>query len=118
MADMIFISYAEAASYAKRRAQESDSSVKLERRNEEWVVFDPGSSQQPGYHSTPSLQHSGVARHDYWERWRKEREQEQNAIESWKMQKAQHAPSYACGGSGEGNGRTCKTCLGRGYING
>lgn len=118
MTDMIFNTYAEAASYAKRRAQESGSSVKMERRNEEWVVYDPGSSQQPVYNHTPSPPHSDVERHDYEERWRKERERDQNAIESWKMQKAQHAPCYACGGRGEGNGRTCKTCLGRGYING
>ncbi len=118
MADMTFNTYAEAASFAKRRAQESGSSVKFERRNEQWVVFDPGFPQQSDYHPIPSPQQSSVERHDYWEQWRKEKEQEQKAIESWEMQKAQHAPCYACGGRGEGNGRTCKTCLGRGYING
>jgi len=122
MADMIFNTYAEAASYAKRRAQESGSSIKLERRNEEWVVCDPDFSRQrdvsPDYRHPPSPPQSDFARHDYWEQWRKEREQTEKAIESWEMQKSQHTPCYMCGGKGTGNGRMCKTCMGRGYING
>ena len=39
MANVFFKTYTEAASYAKRRAQESGVSVKFGRSNEEWVVF-------------------------------------------------------------------------------
>lgn len=46
MGDMIFNSFSEAASYAKERAKELGTSVKLERQDEKWVVFDPGDSSQ------------------------------------------------------------------------
>lgn len=39
MADAFFETYEQAASYAKQCAQKSGQPVKLERRNEEWVVY-------------------------------------------------------------------------------
>lgn len=45
MADTFFETYEQAASYAKQCAQKSGQPVKLERRNEEWVVYAPPFSQ-------------------------------------------------------------------------
>lgn len=53
MADAFFETYEQAASYAKQCAQESGQPVKLERRNEEWVVYAPPFSQQPVNVSKP-----------------------------------------------------------------
>ncbi len=46
MADTFFETYQEAASYAKLWAQKSGLPVKLERRNQEWVVYTPALPQQ------------------------------------------------------------------------
>ena len=53
MTDTFFETYEQAASYAKQCAQKSGQSVKLERRNEKWVVYAPSFSQQPVSDSNP-----------------------------------------------------------------
>jgi hypothetical protein len=53
MADTFFETYEQAASYAKQCAQKSGQPIKLERRNEEWVVYAPPFSQQPDSDSKP-----------------------------------------------------------------
>lgn len=53
MTDTFFETYEQAASYAKQCAQKSGQPVKLERRNEEWVVYAPPFSQQPVSDSKP-----------------------------------------------------------------
>ncbi len=68
MANMIFKTYAEAASYAKRCAQESGSSVTMGRVNEEWVVYDPTFPPQSiGRSDYPSSRPLRIVRHgDPW----------------------------------------------------
>lgn len=71
MADMTFNTYEEAASYARRRARESGSSVGMGWRNEQWVVHDPATTPQriekSDYQSSPPVR---VILHGYpWESW-------------------------------------------------
>jgi hypothetical protein len=53
MADTFFETYEQAASYAKQCAQKSGQPVKLERINEEWVVYAPQFSLHPVSNSKP-----------------------------------------------------------------
>ena len=79
MADTLFKTYAEAASYAKRRAQELGSAVRMGRLNEEWVVYDPTSSPRsvsyPDHRPTPQP-YTDPWRPDYWKRREEEAAQE------------------------------------------
>ena len=113
MTDFPFKTYTEAAAYAKKRAQELRVPVKFGRNNnQDWVVVAPelsGNEKQ-------SHQQQSESDSDPWDDFPFD-EQQQKAIESWNILKAQHAPCYACGGYG-GRERVCKTCMGRCYING
>lgn len=71
MVDTIFKTYEDAASYARRRAQELGSSVGMGRLNEHWVVYDPATTPQriekPDGQSPPPVR---VIRHgNPWEFW-------------------------------------------------
>lgn len=79
MAETIFKTYAEAASYAKRRAQQLGSSVRMGRFNEEWVVYDPESPllsvRYPDYTPSPPP-YADPWGPDYWRRREEELAQE------------------------------------------
>lgn len=112
MTDFSFKTYAEAADYAKKRAQELGVFVKFGRNNnQDWVVDAPelSSSENQSHHQ------QSVSDTDSWDDF--PIEEQKKEIDSWNRLKAQHEACYACGGNG-GRERVCKTCLGRGYING
>ena len=79
MAETTFKTYAEAASYAKRRAQELGSSVRMGRLNEEWVVYEPASPvQSVSYSDDPPSPppYADPLGPDYWKRREEELAQE------------------------------------------
>lgn len=122
MANMIFNTFEQAQSYANRLAQKLGLSVKFEKRDELWVVFDPNSSHQYECNPAPTPKQNIVREKSIngfsfdIEKYRKEQLMLDNAIQRTALQKAYRTACYICNGIGSINRNSCHKCMGRGFI--
>lgn len=111
---MKFTTFADAKQFAIKLAKDHGRSALVTRFSDGWIVHDEaeGANIQlvnPDHQVAVSTLDDSFFTPD---------PALKRAIESWQQQKEQHPTCYMCNGKGEGNGRMCHTCMGRGYING